>query len=379
MAENFSLAELVIPGTYVRVRSEGLISAGGISTGNIGIVGTAANGLGETELFSDFAAARNHFTADPVDGAEQLPYDPYADGAGTLNLNRALQVLFANGARNVYAHGLAAGANRAAFQSAFDLVAQEDVNILIAPELSTTDALAILGPVLERRENEGRDMIAVVGSDQAAAADIAGQAPTDDRILLTAPGFQMFDVATPDPANGDRPGRIVTLNGRYSAAAVAGLLATLTPQSSPTNQRLTGVTTLATRFNGGQFRQLVQGRVLVLEQRSGTDVRVVRGVTTDDGAYRQVTTRRIVDFAKAGIRAASDPFIGRLNNARVRGALRAAIDGFLATMLVDEQLTEYQVEVTATRADEIAGRAIVNVLLQPTFSIDFIAVTINLQ
>ena len=36
-------------------------------------------------------------------------------------------------------------------------------------------------------------------------------------------------------------------------------------------------------------------------------------------------------------------------------------------------------EVTATRRDEIEGRAVVNVLLQPTFSIDFVAVTLVLQ
>ncbi len=48
-------------------------------------------------------------------------------------------------------------------------------------------------------------------------------------------------------------------------------------------------------------------------------------------------------------------------------------------MRIDEQLTDYRLEVTATRRDEIAQRAIVNVLLQPTFSIDFVAVTIVLQ
>ena len=41
MAETFSLSELVIPGTYIDVRAEGLIGVGGLSTGNIGIVGTA--------------------------------------------------------------------------------------------------------------------------------------------------------------------------------------------------------------------------------------------------------------------------------------------------------------------------------------------------
>ena len=67
------------------------------------------------------------------------------------------------------------------------------------------------------------------------------------------------------------------------------------------------------------------------------------------------------------------------NNERVRAALKGAIDGFLTGMLVDEQLTDYQLEVTATRRDEIEGRAIVSALLQPTFSIDFVAVTLVLR
>ena len=38
MAED-QFGEQIIPGTYVRVQAEALISAGGISSGNIGIVG----------------------------------------------------------------------------------------------------------------------------------------------------------------------------------------------------------------------------------------------------------------------------------------------------------------------------------------------------
>lgn len=36
------MPEMILPGTYIEVRDEGLISAGRISTGNIGIVGTAS-------------------------------------------------------------------------------------------------------------------------------------------------------------------------------------------------------------------------------------------------------------------------------------------------------------------------------------------------
>ena len=92
MAETFNVAEFVIPGTYVRVRAEGLIGAGGISTGNIGIVGTARNATvpinyNETFSISDFAAAQ----------AILGPYDAYANGAGKLNLLRGLEILLAGG------------------------------------------------------------------------------------------------------------------------------------------------------------------------------------------------------------------------------------------------------------------------------------------
>jgi hypothetical protein len=158
---------------------------------------------------------------------------------------------------------------------------------------------------------------------------------------------------------------------------VAGLISSLAVQTSPTNKVLPGVTKLNQRYSYTDTTALVSGGVLALEDRRG--IRVVRGITTDSGAFGQITTRRITDYAKAGIRQVSNPFIGRLNNERVRKAMQGAIDGFLATMLQDEALTYYQLEVTATRQDEIAGRANVNVVMQPTFSIDYIRVTLSLQ
>ena len=45
------------------------------------------------------------------------------------------------------------------------------------------------------------------------------------------------------------------------------------------------------------------------------------GITTSTNtAWKQITTRRIVDYAKFGVRSAADPYIGLLNNERVRGA-----------------------------------------------------------
>jgi hypothetical protein len=362
MPENAFPTETIIPGTFVRVLSEGLISVGGISTGTVGIVGTAAAKVGETLLLSDYATGRGEFGL----------YDEYKDGAGTLNLTRSLELLYKNGARKVFARAVAVGANQAASEAAFTDILKEDVQILVAPELDTATAKAVLGPLVDNAESQGKDLIAVIGSDQETVTDIKLQLTTNDRIILTTPGIRAADAAATD-----KDKQVVSLDGRYSAAAVAGLISSLSPESSPTNKILSGVVELAQRFTYGQTSDLVSNRFLVLEDRQG--VRVVRGITTDDGAFKQITTRRITDFAKRGIRLAADPFIGRLNNERVRKALRGAIDGFLTTMIVGEQLISYTLAVTATRQDEIAGRAMVNVVLQPTFSIDYVMVTLVLE
>ncbi len=372
MAEDFSVSELIIPGAYIRVRAEGLISVGEISTGNIGIVGTARNMDGTTDLI-DYTQTYN--LSDYASAQRQLgTYDAFDAANSKLSLTRAIEILYQNGARTIYARPLPLGAsdaqpNRAAYTAAFEELIKDDVNILVAPQLSTTEAKAVLGPILETAENNGSDLIAVIGSDVDTPSAITAQAPDNKRIIFTAPGIVTFNSAL---------NREVALPGTYGAAAVGGLLSTLTPQASPTNKVLPGVPKLAKRFSYGEMKQLVGGRVMVLEERLG-GVRVVRGLTSDTGAFKQVTTRRITNFAKEGIRQASDAFIGKLNNERVRKALHGAISGFLTTMVQDEALTGYQLEVTATRADEIAGRAIVNTLIRPTFSIDFVAVTLVLE
>jgi hypothetical protein len=62
----------------------------------------------------------------------------------------------------------------------------------------------------------------------------------------------------------------------------------------------------------------------------------------------------------------------------VRAALKATLDGFLSGMVLDEMLIAYSLDVSATRAQEINGQAIVTMTLQPTFSIDFVKVIMNL-
>jgi hypothetical protein len=116
-----------------------------------------------------------------------------------------------------------------------------------------------------------------------------------------------------------------------------------------------------------------------MEDRDGV-VKVVQGITTSsDTAFKQITTRRIVDYAKFGVRSACDPYIGKLNNERVRTAMKGTINGFLADMIDQEMLISYELEVSATREQQIRGIAQVTMVLRPTFSIDYIRVIMYLE
>ena len=145
MAEEFVSASLVLPGTYIRVRAEGLIGAGGISTGNIGVVGTAASGVGETHNLSSAAEALEHFGAsDPVTTRSAQP-DPHRSPSCS-RAARATSI-----ARGV-AQSRGAGRLR-------DRVRRGDQGGCADPGHAGDDTqmgLDVLQPILESSENNGR-------------------------------------------------------------------------------------------------------------------------------------------------------------------------------------------------------------------------------
>ncbi|HEV3364056.1 MAG TPA: phage tail sheath protein, partial [Acidimicrobiia bacterium] len=90
------MVEMVLPGTYIEVRPEGLITPARVSVGTIGIVGTASKGpVGEAVFLGSYVEARERFG----------PYDAWpGDPAGKeLSLVRALEIAYAHGATTVIA------------------------------------------------------------------------------------------------------------------------------------------------------------------------------------------------------------------------------------------------------------------------------------
>ncbi len=356
------ITEMILPGTYIEVRAEGLIAAGPISVGNIGVVGTAKKGTdNEVVCLSSWAEAKEAF-------GEYDSFESPTEAGNPLSLSRALELIFNNGGRTVYAvktKDLTPGE----VGKGLDALIKFDAHIVVAAGLDAdTIGAKILGhcdtAVVEQKERIG-----IVGSKTALLADIKkGAKPTSDRLIYVAPGIKSYDTAAK---------RVVALPGGYAACAVAGLVSSLAVQSSPTN-KVMKVEGLEDEYTYSQLKELIDMKVCALSRKNGSFV-VTKGITTDIGAFQQITTRRIVDKAKAGIRSGSQPYIGKLNNSRVRSALKSTLDGFLTTMVQDEALTEYSLEVTATRADEISGRCMVTITLKPTFSIDYIKVIMYLS
>ena len=469
-----SIGEMILPGTYIDVRAEGLIGVGGIPTGNVGVVGTANRGpLDTVQILGSYTEALDTFGT----------YDAWpassTDQANALTLTRTLEQLFAGGASTVYAvrvakpgstamatmtwivkdvgtatlftlsasspgtwandivakldksdaaalkltleyrrqketfvganagelvqqiidgsrlvlaSGLAnadkgkapdtvtpsttaggpdgGGATATEVAGGLARLANQPINIVVVGGFDAKSIDATVLAHLEQTENDGKERIALVGASSDTVATIVADdvsAGSNPRLILVAPG-----IVAPDAAARKN----VKLPASYAAALVAGKLSAQAPHISLTNKDVPA-TDLAVEYTRAQQKQLLINQVLVLQKNLG--IRVLKGITTDTGAFRQISVRRIVDYAKAGVRIGSNPYIGRLNNVRVRAALKATLDGFLSGMVLDEMLIAYKLDVSATRAQEITGQAVVQMILQPTFSIDFVKVIMNLQ
>lgn len=367
------MAEMVLPGVYIEVRPEALIVSGPVTVGNIGIVGTAAEGpVGEVKVLGSYAESKDLFG----------PYAAFDPADDQTTLVRALELAYAHGASTVFA---VRAPDTGDFGPGLELLANENVHIVVVAGADAETAGAALTAHCANASTDlmKRERIAVVGSrpkaDDEDASEfldaITSHTLDSDRVIFVAPGIKTTDAARAAAGEEDTS---VTLPGGYAAAAVAGMLSARSAHVSLTNKPL-AVAGLEVKFSPAQLEQLVdlEARVLALEERRG--FRVVKAITTSTNtAWHQITTRRIVDFAKFGVRSAAGPYIGLLNNDRVRKALKGSINGFLAGMVDDEMLISYELDVTATREEEIRGIAKVTMTLRPTFSIDFIKVVMFL-
>jgi hypothetical protein len=301
--------------------------------------------------------------ADRINASPTSRVTATADATHGDRLPRAgLDAYFGTGSNTPGGNGAEAG--RDEYGAGLERLANELINIVVLAGQDAAGAGSLLLGHLNATAQVDYERLGVIGAHGDTVAEFLGHSMAADRVVLVAPGLRLEDGTVLPPA--------------YTAAAVAGLISSVPVQTSLTNKVL-AVPGLAMRANRGEQEQLIRRNVLTVIQLEG--FRILKGVTTagQGTPFSAVPTLRIVDYAKYGVRSAANPYIGRLNNARVRAALKATLDGFLTRMVQDEALTQYALDVSATRAQEIAGEVAVVMTLQPAFSIEFVRVVMILK
>jgi len=256
------------------------------------------------------------------------------------------------------------------YVSGLSLFESEDINIVVCAGQSDDALHASMNSHCQNMAEVGRERIAIGGSALGESiTTIKARTTKSDRFVFVCPGVEVIDAQT---------GATVTRNGAYSASGVAGMLAKYDVQTSLTNKQVTSAVDVEDAYTDANLKDLLNDERCPLRKKE--TIRVARGITSStNSAWKQITTRRIVDYVSDGVRTAGDSFIGRLNNTRVRSALKGVVDSFLNDLTNNEVLIAFNAEVSATRSDEIAGVCKVNLQIQPVFSIDFIEVVIYLQ
>lgn len=310
-----------------------------------------------------------------TDGSTFTPLVDRSDVSGAADLLRAVGSIGGLSVRtagwpNEGTGALAGGADadRGAYGAALEKLRDEpDVDLVISAvqDFGSPDRVSgIYSDVIAHCNNLSSDCKGRVGFGQAPAS------------LDASAATQFASALVSD--------RFVLLSPSGVVGAVAGMIGGLPYFHSPTFKTIAGVGTLSKSLGVEDQQTLLKGFVAPVATMRGRGTVVVRGVTTDGD---QISVRRTADRAVRGVRAIGEQFIGRLNNADGRAALRAKISEMLLQMQKDGALVPstdgkdpaFKIDVYSSQADFAQGIVRVDIAVRPVRAIDFILATILVQ
>jgi len=168
------------------------------------------------------------------------------------------------------------------------------------------------------------------------------------------------------------------------AGGVAGLVSKLSYYESPTFKPLTGIAELEQRYTPAQLMQLLNAGILPVEARRGRGIIVIKGIST---SKEQISVTRVADHAVLVARNVCEDFIGTLNTAGGRNALRQKLIEFLTRMEKEESIVpsvdgtqpSFLVDVYSSQLDFAQGIVRVDIAVRPVRAMDYIYATITVQ
>jgi len=178
--------------------------------------------------------------------------------------------------------------------------------------------------------------------------------------------------------------RFVLVAPYGNVGAVAGLISRQSYFESPTYKPTSGISKLEVRYTPSQLRQLLKAGILPLQAQRGRGIIVVKGITTSS---EQINVMRTVDHAVRSVKGTGDLFIGTLNNATGRSALKEKLTELLIRMeregaivpSADQTEPAFVVDVYCSQLDFAQGIVRVDLAVRPVRAIDYIYATIVVQ
>ena len=197
-----------------------------------------------------------------------------------------------------------------------------------------------------------------------------------------APGEEIKDIITRTEVLASD--RFVIVAPYGVSGAVAGLISSLSYFMSPTYKPTSGVSSLEAKYTPSQLRQLLNAGMLPLRAQRGKGIIVVKGITT---SKEQISVVRTTDHAVRLVKALGDQFIGTLNNALGRSALKEKLTAVLIEMeregaivpSTDGTEPAFVVDVYSSQLDFAQGVVRVDMAIRPVRAIDYIYATVTVQ
>ncbi|MBL8969289.1 MAG: phage tail sheath protein, partial [Myxococcales bacterium] len=226
------------------------------------------------------------------------------------------------------------------------------------------------------------DVIAIYSSVIAHCNNLSGDAK--GRIGFGQIGPQWTVAAAKEAVSNLVSDRFVLVAPGGVVGAVAGLVGNLSYFQSPTFKALAGLGPLARALKVEEQTELLKSFIVPVATERGRGTIVVRGLTTDGD---QISVRRVADRAVRTMKMIGDLFIGRLNNADGRGALKQKLIEALLQMQregaivpsTDGKDPAFKVDVYSSQEDFAKGIVRVDMAVRPVRAIDYIYATVLVQ
>jgi hypothetical protein len=130
--------------------------------------------------------------------------------------------------------------------------------------------------------------------------------------------------------------------------------------------------------------ELLKAGILPLEARRDRGIIIEKGIAT---SKEQISVMRVADHAVRGVKNVAENFIGTLNTAGGRIALREKLIEFLLTMSREEAIVPstdgkepaFMVDVYSSQLDFAQGIVRVDLAVRPVRAIDYIYATLTVQ